>query len=636
MTPEDEAAFLKTIFPLSLEEYQRGRSDVEWWCKHFAHFLDEATREEIQIVPNVLQRRAFAVYRARLAKRLACRLQLLKPRGRGGSSTIAAILYHHLMNFKTNAGQIGNKQESSINVFQIVKLLAQRDKFPWGTKITKDVNDRMHWAHNSRLGAFYTAGEPESARSNRLQAYHATECGRWPTGGALDASETLQSMQGALPKQGFHFVGEESTPNGAHGAFFERFMSARWPHADECPGGVKYWKQWESDLPQSVDELAPEHQYIRVFAPWYEFDGSMIPAEKFSQSQQEKIQETLDDDERQLIDRYASEIETGPLKGQQRLGKEIDNANLWQQLAWRRMMISTEFNGNKGDFDQEHPRDPVSCFLASGRPVFDADGIIQLERYAGATTPDIGNLTKQENGEVLFTLDKQAGRFQIFQHPVEGGWYAMGVDGAEGKSDGEGAEQDAHGLAVWRDAFTNEDGIHVPRQRVASMVPVNRVNPDICGEDMELLSLYFGGCIVVIERPGTAGGMLIQQAKMRELNLYHRKIVNPNTSKPRLEEGYNTNVATRMPLLSPLQTAVRDQEMINPDPFAIGQYKTFVQHEDGTWKHADGRHDDEVFADALAFEGLKTPTEYKVRRKRDAVLERLRQQRAGSSGKGWL
>jgi len=255
--------------PLTVEEVDAIRDDPGVWARHHGMLLNESTRALFRVTrPNVLQRRAFAVYKARMLERRPCRLIILKPRGRGGSSAAGIIFYHHLQNFNTFGGIVGTTDEVSENLKEfILKPLAAHDDFPgWSPEVTKDVKGEMRWAHGSMVRTF-TASTPESARSARLQAYWASEVGRWPVGGRLDGFETLLSMTGSLPKTGFHLAVQESTPNGSRGAFGQFWNMGRWPEEGD------WWEQWQGDSPQQVDGIEGDLQWVRIFAAWFSAFG---------------------------------------------------------------------------------------------------------------------------------------------------------------------------------------------------------------------------------------------------------------------------------------------------------------------------------------------------------------------------
>ena len=74
-----------------------------------------------------------------------------------------------------------------------------------------------------------TAERPSSTRSSTLQGLVASEVAFWPSTRAKSAAETLLSLGNSLAKGPGTVAVQESTPNGAYGAFAENWRAARWP-----------------------------------------------------------------------------------------------------------------------------------------------------------------------------------------------------------------------------------------------------------------------------------------------------------------------------------------------------------------------------------------------------------------------
>jgi hypothetical protein len=609
--PTGQAPEPRSIDDLTEEELRDAyqvRMDPEAWFVSCGHIKDEETREVFcPETANVLQRRAFAAYRACMDQNRPARIIILKPRGRGGSSTAGAIAYHHGRNYRARVGVIGNLDDSSQNALDILRIMTDHDPFPhWQSTKTKDVEGVVQFSHDT-IFETYTAESPDSARSARLQAYWATEVGRWQNGGALDAMETLESMRGALPKKGIHLCVEESTPQGASGAFYSTCQKARWPRASECPGGREWWRPYETDKPQRIDLDAGDSQFIFIFAAWFEFQASA--KRNLTDAERNHIKSTLDDEEQRLIDRFGND---GP-KGQ-RLGWEVDDADVWEQLAWRRAMIASEFNGSANKFLQEHASDPATCFLASGSPVFDLDGLTRLELMARQRLPlFVGTLDLHPSMGVTRRPDP-GGWCQVWEEPREGMRYLVAADPASGKSQTESSGADAHSFLVVRDTFFDLAKVQHSPAVVARITPPCQVNPEAYGAMLEALSWYYGRCMVVPEMNNTGGGALIEQLRKRGVPFYIRQKVDyAKQGKITAFEGWQTDERTRRLIISELAWAILNHEIDVWCPHVVSELKTFVRKENGREEHADGCHDDDVLALAIGLHCLDSATVYEAR-----------------------
>jgi len=448
------------------EELLEVRDDPGLWFRGFGRFRDERTRMAMRGRPNVLQRRMFEHYRRCQRAGQPCRMVVLKYRRAGSSTGSQALIYTHAQNYNARLGVIGTDYKASSNMLQMLAFFGEHDDFPgwsgrraqavgsgpagkdgeagpgldaapWEERIDKALATKIAWSHGSSV-ELYTATNPESARSAGLNGFHATEVGRWPAGGQWDAVETLTSMRNTLPKAGFHLAIEESTANGAQGAFYDTCRNARWPEYADWP------RMHRSCWPLAESEYGRELQFVFIFAAWFEDERHFEreTAERalandlgLSRAQAEalaaernaglarRVEETLDAEswyfgERELIARYG---EPGPMGT--RLGGEVA-ATVWEQLAWRRGIIRNVCSRRGLDeFAQEYPANPLEAFRASGAPVFDYEGIMVLDEGLRTEGEGMENgKWKMENGVIEQDRRPESGPFRQAQgpEPVEG------------------------------------------------------------------------------------------------------------------------------------------------------------------------------------------------------------------------
>ena len=310
------------------------RRDPLLWFQGFGRFCDEHTRKPVRGKAEVLQRRMFDHYRRCQAAKIPCRMVVVKYRRAGSSTAASCLSYNHVMNHNARFGVIGFDYKASSNMLEMVKFFGENDDFPgwqadfdetletveWDDVTTKQIATRLVFSHGSQVD-LYTAKNPKSARSAGLQGYHATENAHWPHGGVQDAGETLTAMRNTLPKKGFHFCVEESTAQGAQGAFYETCRTARWPEY------AKWADQWKTSWPLTEVEFGKDLQFVFIFAAWFEDTRNFMP---ITADQEQKLRTNLDPDEQELIKLYGNEGPTGL-----RLGEEVA-CTVWEQLAWRR------------------------------------------------------------------------------------------------------------------------------------------------------------------------------------------------------------------------------------------------------------------------------------------------------------
>lgn len=605
----------------TIEELDEVADNIELWARCHGKVRDLVTREPVPFEPRPLQRRVWRHYQHCRDADTPFRAVMCKVRRGGGSTGMEAILYVHAHNYNSRLGAVGTDETVSHNMYDFISTFDQFDDFPGWPKAHKKLDGigTIDWPNGSTWEK-YTAANPEAARSAGLQGYHATEVGRWPEGGAMDAKETLKSMLGAVPKRGFTVAGEESTAQGAAGAFYGRWQSARWPTHEElgCESGDEYWRKWEDETPQNLIDIGASLQFVRIFAAWFEDDENRLPV---TATDIAYIERNLDEKERALIERY--EV-TGP-HGQLCIGDSVTIATKWEQLAWRRSVIESEFEGDVEGFEQEYPSSPKEAFASSGRHSFNVKGCAHMMNVAKSSHAETGVLSEQHDGTVVFTrTDVGEAWLHVWELPKAGHRYIDGTDTMSGAEQVEGsAKHDYHASVILRAAFIDDDGIKHPHRTAAAIAPKSVTEPDVLTHQVDLLSRWYGRCLVVPEVNNT-GYAFLTNAKRLGMNLFRRERVDRPTSELTEQVGWMTDDKTRPQLISAMQAAIRANA--NPDTRGDGlecnsytlasECATMVRNAKGKDVAAPGAWDDHVMACAMALANISGATYFSGHRRR--------------------
>lgn len=607
------------------------RKNPGLWFETCGRFCDEETRKPTQATPNILQKRLFEHYRRCQAEGKPCRVVTLKYRRAGSSTASEALIYMHAHNYNARLGAIGTDYRASSNMLTMLSFFGQHDDFPgwgakpkeaaqvkigweefngntnldsvpWNERVDKIIATKVQWAHGSTV-ELYTAKNPESARSAGLNGYHATEVGRWPTGGELDAAETLTSMRNALPKKGFHLAIEESTADGASGPFHDTCRKARYPDYADWP------EMHRSCWPLVESEYGKDLQFVFIFAAWFE---DCRHFNRLTLAQANRIEDTLDAEswyfgEKDLIAKYSQD---GP-KGQ-RLGGEVD-CSLWEQLAWRRGIIEHVCTKRGVDeFAQEYPSNPLEAFRSSGSPVFDQAGITALdEAYRMARKPEVGVIDKLPNGSSNFrwTADAEA-LLQVWEHPIVGCRYLVTDDPIKSAELVKGSGvRDCNSILVLRDGYRSDTGKFFPPKLVARVKHPNRFDDANAARIIAQLSTAYGGCIIVIES-NLGSGLITRLRDQYYANLYCQENWNVINQGHSTTYGWLTTEASRRQCISVLQEAIRQQAIEILCPNVISELRTFIFSTSGKAEGASGSHDDDVLALAIGLTCLPHATKY--------------------------
>jgi hypothetical protein len=607
----------------TLDDLQLVAMHPEQWARLHGRVPDRVTREPVAFLPSSLQARMFRHYAFCQGRGAPCRLVVPKTRRGGGSTGAAALLYVHAHNYRARLGAVGTDEAVSLNMFEMMRFFDRHEDFPGWDRASKILESGwLEWPSGSSWER-YTAENPEAARSAGLQGYHGTEVGRWYDGGAKDARETLKSMLGAVPRRGFTVAIEESTAQGAQGAFYERFLAARWPTAEELgvPVGEEYWLQWADETPQNTAATEAERtlQFVRVFAAWFE-DEENCAAEPLEEEDRRRLEATLDVQEQALLARYRK---TGP-QGE-RLGEMVFRARLWEQLAWRRAVIATEFDGNAEAFAQENPASPQEAFVSSGRHSFNRAGCAWLIEQARSRVPEIGVLERQSSGGVVF---RRTGANEAWCHvwvePREGHSYLAALDTCGGRSHVRNPEAgDFHAGLVLRAGYVDDHGQRQPHAVVAALLPCCQFDPDVLADKMHLLSDYYGGCLVVFEVNNT-GAAFRQEAVRLAMNLYCEEQTDKFTSVVTKYLGWTTTKETRAQLIGTLKKHLRCNATSETRPDGVVCWSPVVAQEcadmtrdlDGTDRAPGSKHDDHVMALGMALQCVSGATYLAPKRRR--------------------
>ena len=271
-----------------------------------------------------------------------------------------------------------------------------------------------------------TAINPKAGRSGTLQVLMASEVAWWPATGARAAGDTMVSLLNSISTAPGTIILCESTPAGANGWFYQTWQDAA-----------------------TLDNPENGNGWIKVFTPWFEFGEHVADPKNFAGAG--------DPEEAKGIALYG-----------------------WtpEQVAWRRQVIKQNCNNDIRMFNQEYPTDDASCFLVTGRPAFDPDGVQYITAQASQITPQGQyHLTEQSSGKISVSPGHD-GWLTIWEEPRVGCRYVVSADVATGADQTKGQNPDCHSVQVWRDQYIDKCGITYKRRLVARIRPPCRVAID--------------------------------------------------------------------------------------------------------------------------------------------------------------
>lgn len=545
---------------------------------HFACFVTirDKNNRPIQPVPNILQIRMSEAYETLSSMGVRVRIIVVKPRRAGCSTFASHILYHHSQRTPCEGLTISDIKDHSAELMDKIKEHHRGDSYPWGHRMMKDAAHSLAWDNGTKW-TIDTAENPDAGVGGTRQLFHASEVSKWPQTLTKNDKKT---MAAALPSfSGMDTVViAESTPERAAGWHY-----STWGDAVTLDEFIRMYDEG----------IRPEEVWVKVFAAWFEFDDNQRQ-NPVSDAEIVQIKRTLTERERNGIQKYGW---------------------TWEQVAWRRDIIASVCNGDPKIFDFYYPEDEVTCWLAGGSPRFDVGILAEMETRARAVIPDTGYLVTQDTGKVIFQHVRDgSGEIIIWEQPRDGLRYLGTLDPATDETQTIGADPDRHSVSIWRAGY--HDTTHdrwMPAKKVARVKGPLYADGDIVAGHAVRLSRYFGNCIFVQEV--NCGLDILRLMRDAGVPLYKRRALSHKTNQVVEQYGFKLNdQQERNAVIEGLAAAIRQEAIEVHCLHSLGEYKLFVIKPNGRAEAAPGAHDDDVMADAMAWECMPSATEFKEQR----------------------
>ncbi|KKN74046.1 hypothetical protein LCGC14_0393860 [marine sediment metagenome] len=507
---------------------------------------------------NLTQDRLMTAIEGCQAAGAPVRIAVLKSRQKGVSTLIEAVLFDTVdRSPNKSAIVISHDKTSSAHLLRMsmrfYHKLPEQEQKPLKAESKELIQYQMPHDSDMRID---TARNVGAGASFTHQYAHLSEVARFGEDG-VDPAELFGNLMPSIPSIPDSMVFVESTAE-AHGDFFHNL-----------------WK----------DAKAGNNNFIPLFFPWYYGEDYALPFK--DNGARQDFEASLDDEEVAL--REQIEREALPL-------------DVLEQLHWRRWEIKDM--PSKDEFRRAYPSNDVECFQAAGVCRFDR-GVILNDMLPNCHPPPLEGVLEEVdvNFKIPFGLGvgtekviqlkpDSGGWFKVWEVPVKGRRYAIGVDTSEG--------------IETEDSVTDPSSVHVVDITNGRVVCAMHgyICPDLLGGELVNLGQYYEGALILVEANNTGLTTLKALNRLRYPRIYHRSVEEERGRRQTRKMGFKTTSVTRGPLIDFLAGAIRDKEIFVPDSDALDECIGFVRNKAGKYEAGTGGHDDRVFSLALAWKGL--------------------------------
>lgn len=274
---------------------------------------------------NYVQRGFFKLVEDLRAAGKPVRIITLKARQLGQSTAIQSWFYEQCTRQPHRRSMtIAHDDAATIEMFQKAHTIHNNLWFPPAVKSLR--NNRIEM-ENGSVFLTQTAGNLNAGRSYTVHNCHISELPMWP-----NAEEVLDGLLNSISKYPDSMAVIESTAKGTGNEFYTMWVKAENKESDWTP----------------------------YFAPWYWSEEYSL---NMTEAAQREFARSMSREERKYMETWGIAI---------------------PQMAWRRKTIKDDCRGSERKFRQEYPACAQEAFLSSGRPAFDQEKLMELERNATA------------------------------------------------------------------------------------------------------------------------------------------------------------------------------------------------------------------------------------------------------------
>lgn len=280
-----------------------------------------------------------------------------------------------------------------------------------------------------------------------------------------------------------------------------------------------------------------------------------------------------------------------------------DGQLLWRRWKVRNLKSENKLAGLSGEqlFKQEYPATISEAFQSGLGNVFNGEMLEKEERPTPLTLEQGLELISaytipDEQKEVIATTFKSLveKEVKVWRLPDFGRTYVTGVDPSDGSPNG-----DPGTIAVWDKDLPNIDD---PIEKLAEYN--GHLRPDLLGDLAVEISQFYNDAYLGVENNMLT--CILHIANNTGYDNYHLSVKIDKKTKQRTKQlGWRTDGKTRDPMIDDFKKLHEEGNLKINSATTLDQMLTFVKKENGKREHAEGKHDDMLFADYIAIQMRK-------------------------------
>lgn len=479
------------------------------------------------------------------------RVIVLKSRQVGISTFASGLVFARTYTKpNTNAVIMGHHKKATSNLFAKQRYFYEHLDPDLVVPLDRTNTEELYCKEMNWRISLATAGTPHATRSNTILNLLFTEAGFYD-----DLLGIKGATEAAVPQILESMIIIETTANGMGSDFHKLWKLAIEGQIDYCPKFLKWYEDPECALPKFPNQRIQDD----ILKPYFD---------KFPDLRER-----------------AREFKLTP-----------------EQIGWYGHKLKNQYNGDELLCQQEFPMTWEEAFLSTGRPCIPTKVVLAHVNKSkpGKLYDPTADLNRYEDlKEEPWLVRNKNTYLEIWRRPVEGRYYLISVDVAQGTDTGD---------------FTCAHVFDIANQKVCATFH-GRIDPKQAAAICAKLGKMYNNAVIAPEIDGL-GYTLLSHLKDIYFNIYQQRKDEGYRVIVSNKLGWETTTESRHMIVVNMRRMLgehtADTSIMCPDRALLDELLTFVD-KDGKPQAQKGFHDDRVMAYAIGLwcclEEIKTRPE---------------------------